>query len=417
MGHGNGWPSPYTYDAEVHDQGRLRAQRDGGRRRLQQQVLRRAVHGPRSTSRRARSSSSTTCATRRATPSRATPSRRVTVARQRADNYAAGFLKAGASAVIADGHAERRGLPPADCSRPTSRSRTCGGPMPNANGHVVSLPVRPDARRDASTRIPNTPDHRLLPLARGRDRRRHDRRGRVRRLRRHGRRPGQPRRPRQRRRRRPMAPRCSAASTPPAEPDHDAAGRDAPPRRRAADPDRPPRAARWSRSQGIDDPSITGYMLASDLAAKRQHGPGRPRPRPGRPRSRPTATRQHDSASIRGRFTESVAWTLRIRNGAGTTLSTRRPGPARRFTVAWDGKVGGDPVAGRHLRGERDRRRRLGQRRRHARPASWSSTPQAPDLDGLTPGAEREPVVLAQRRRRPRHGQPDRHEPRDRARS
>ena len=43
LGHGNGWPSPYTYDAEVHDQGRLRAQRHGRRGRLQQQVLRRAV--------------------------------------------------------------------------------------------------------------------------------------------------------------------------------------------------------------------------------------------------------------------------------------------------------------------------------------------------------------------------------------
>ena len=53
LGHGNGWPSPYTYDAEVHDQGRLRAQRHGRRRRLQQQVLRRAVRSRRSTSRRA----------------------------------------------------------------------------------------------------------------------------------------------------------------------------------------------------------------------------------------------------------------------------------------------------------------------------------------------------------------------------
>ena len=32
MGHGNGWPSPYTYDPDVHDQGRLRAERDRGRR-------------------------------------------------------------------------------------------------------------------------------------------------------------------------------------------------------------------------------------------------------------------------------------------------------------------------------------------------------------------------------------------------
>ena len=44
LGHGNGWPSPYTYDPTLHDEGRLRAQRNGRRqRRLQPQVLRRAV--------------------------------------------------------------------------------------------------------------------------------------------------------------------------------------------------------------------------------------------------------------------------------------------------------------------------------------------------------------------------------------
>ena len=43
MGHGNGWPSPVHVRPEVHDEGRLRPQCDGRERRQQQQVLRRAL--------------------------------------------------------------------------------------------------------------------------------------------------------------------------------------------------------------------------------------------------------------------------------------------------------------------------------------------------------------------------------------
>ena len=106
----------------------------------------------RSTSRRARSSSSTTCATRRATPSRATPSRPSRVARQRADNYAAGFLKAGASAVIADGHRGAGALPARPVHDPPDDRADVARTSPNANGHVVSFASVADARRDGLSR-------------------------------------------------------------------------------------------------------------------------------------------------------------------------------------------------------------------------------------------------------------------------
>ena len=96
---------PVHLRPEVHDQGRLRAQRDGRRRRLQQQVLRRAVRRdarPRAERGRPPPPPLLRVGQLRAGQRRR---RRVTVARQRVDNYAAGFLKAGASAVIADGHA------------------------------------------------------------------------------------------------------------------------------------------------------------------------------------------------------------------------------------------------------------------------------------------------------------------------
>ena len=116
FGHGNGWPSPYTYDPQYTTKDGFGLNADGRRRRLQQQVLRRAVRSRPSTWRRTRSSSSTTSATPRATPSRATPSRPSPSPASGSTTTRAGFLKAGARAVIADGH---------------------GGPEP----------VRPDIRR------------------------------------------------------------------------------------------------------------------------------------------------------------------------------------------------------------------------------------------------------------------------------
>ena len=91
MGHGNGWPSPYTYDPQYTTKDGFGPQRDGRGGRLQQQVLRRAVHGepgPRARRDRAPPSPVLRVGQLRA---RATPNRRVTVARQRADNYADGL--------------------------------------------------------------------------------------------------------------------------------------------------------------------------------------------------------------------------------------------------------------------------------------------------------------------------------------
>ena len=79
MGHGNGWPSRYRDSLYPADPGRLRAQPQDGRRRLHPPVLRRSGRSRRrSSSRRTPSSCSTTCATRAATPSRASPRGRST---------------------------------------------------------------------------------------------------------------------------------------------------------------------------------------------------------------------------------------------------------------------------------------------------------------------------------------------------
>ena len=125
MGHGNGWPSPYTYDPELHDEGWLRAERRRRPGRLQQQVLRRALH-PHARPRPERDRLpqppvlrvGQLGAGRGSNPT-------LSVAQQRVDNYGAGFLAAGArpsSRMAIATAATTCGL----CSRQPSRSLSCG---------------------------------------------------------------------------------------------------------------------------------------------------------------------------------------------------------------------------------------------------------------------------------------------------
>ena len=181
----------------VHDQGRLRAQRDGRGGRLQQQVLRRAVHGEHGPRARARSCSSTTCATPRATPSRATPSRASTVARQRADNYAHGLPEGRRLGRHRRRPRRRRALPArAVHDPPVDRGHVAHDAEPERQRRHVRVDA--DAGRHG---LPGSrhPDIGLLPLAGDRHHRGHDRRGHLGRLRRHRREPDRPRDPRQRR--------------------------------------------------------------------------------------------------------------------------------------------------------------------------------------------------------------------------
>ena len=97
----------------------------------------------------------------------------VSVARQRADNYAAGFLKAGASAVIADGHSSAASyLKPIFTTHQSIEDMWRN--MPNSNDNIVSFP---SARTSGATvyQDPQHADDRVLSIARRRDRRHHDR--------------------------------------------------------------------------------------------------------------------------------------------------------------------------------------------------------------------------------------------------
>ena len=124
----------------------------------------------------------------------------------------------------------------------------------------------------------------------------------------------------------------------------------------------------------------------------------------------PNGDASRDAASIRGRFTESVAWTLTHPRRRRPRAVLRRPGPARRSASPGTARSAGDPVAGRHLQVSVSGDDAWGNGQARATRELDVDT-AAPELAGLTPPRAR-PMVLAQRRRRPRHGQPDRHEPR-----
>ena len=103
LGHGNGWPSPYTYDPlfTTKDGFGLNATAGAGDSNTK-------YYGEPSIATLGLAPGAVVILNRlcyasgNSEPGLAEPT--VTVARQRADNYAVGFLKAGAAAVIADGH-------------------------------------------------------------------------------------------------------------------------------------------------------------------------------------------------------------------------------------------------------------------------------------------------------------------------
>jgi hypothetical protein len=103
LGHGNGWPSPYTYDPlyKTKDGFGLNASAAGTHSNL-------AYYGEPSIRQLQLAPGAIVflhhlCyASGNSEPNKAAPT--LTVAKQRADNYASAFLAAGASAVIADGH-------------------------------------------------------------------------------------------------------------------------------------------------------------------------------------------------------------------------------------------------------------------------------------------------------------------------
>ena len=72
---------------------------------------------------------------------------------------------------------------------------------------------------------------------------------------------------------------------------------------------------------------------------------------------------------------------------APTTSCSTTTGTGSTFQVGWDGMVGGASGPGRHLHGQRQRRRRAGATARRGATRELTVDTAAPELAGLTPGA------------------------------
>jgi flagellar hook assembly protein FlgD len=337
MGHGNGWPSPYTYDPNytTKDGFGLNATAGAGdynNKYYGEPSIRTLEMAP-----GAIVLLHHLCyASGNSEPGNAEPS--VSVARQRADNYAAAFLKAGASAVIADGHS---GAEPYLRALFTTHQTIddMWHHMSNANGNFVSFA---SARTPGATihQDPVTPtsgfwrslavgtlgvttdevvsagfgDTSVDPASL-------------------------------------VVPGNASVATDGAALFNDLSAGEpsatlpAGTRLRVVEMAAQTTAdgAPLVEVQGIDDPSIAGYMAAADLTPRDSSAPLVRALDVGAGRFSPNGDGQVDRAIIRGRFTEPVAWTLRVRSGSDVLFETTGTGPT--FEVGWDGLVDGHPVA------------------------------------------------------------------------
>lgn len=95
--------------------------------------------------------------------------------------------------------------------------------------------------------------------------------------------------------------------------------------------------------QGLDDASIAGYISAADLAPRDSRAPVLIGIDSGAGRFSPNDDGRFDEQVLTGIFSETVDWTVQIKNGAGTVIDTTT-GHGSTFSVTWDGLVDGVAV-------------------------------------------------------------------------
>ena len=364
LGHGNGWPSPYTYDAKYTTKDGFGLNATAGAGDYNNKYYGEPYVSTLDLAPNAVVILNHLCyASGNSEPGNPEPT--VTVARQRADNYAAGFLKAGASAVIADGHAGSEvyiratvhdpsvgrghvadrcpvGTATWSASRPRGRPATTvyQDPITPTTGFYRSLAVQTLGVTTDEVVSGGYGDTGVNPTSL-------------------------------------VVPGNAAVSTDGAGVYGDLDSTGVPTTTLPAgtrlhvveQPTQPSDAGgTLVEVAGIDDPSIAGYMLASDLAAARQHRPGRPRPRPRRrvlAQRRRTARRRVAARPVH-----------RIGRLDAEDPRRRRPRAVLddRDRLHVPGRLGrqgrGRSRRGWHLPGERQRRRRRGATARPGPPAS-----------------------------------------------
>ena len=95
--------------------------------------------------------------------------------------------------------------------------------------------------------------------------------------------------------------------------------------------------------EGLDDPAIVGFISAADLAPRDSRAPVLIGIDSGLGRFSPNGDERSDEIALTGIFSEVVDWTVDVKNGGGTVLDTWS-GNGATLSVTWDGLVDGIPV-------------------------------------------------------------------------
>ena len=337
MGHGNGWPSPYTYDSRytTKDGFGLNATEGAG-------DSNNVYYGEPYVSTLDVAPGAVVLlhhlcyAAGNSEPGQAEPS--VSVARQRVDNYAAGFLKAGAAAVIADGHAGPEGYLRALFTT-QGPIETLWATQPTANGNIASFPsVRtPGATAYHDPATPTSGFYRSLVVRSA------------------GTTVGSP-------------VNAGAADTS-VDPASLAVPGNASVAIEGANLYGDPSSGSPSRTlsagtrlrvidqlsafdvapqgvvlvQGLDDPSISGYMSVGDLVARDSAAPVLRSLDLGTGSLSPNGDGIADQAVLGGTFTESVSWTASIVGPGGYPI-LQGGGTGPTFQLVWDPAASGQFV-------------------------------------------------------------------------
>ena len=94
---------------------------------------------------------------------------------------------------------------------------------------------------------------------------------------------------------------------------------------------------------GLDDASIVGFVSAADLAPRDSRAPILIGMDSGTGRFSPNGDNRFDEQTLNGIFSETVDWTVAIKDAGGAALDTAT-GHGSTFGVTWDGLVNGSAV-------------------------------------------------------------------------
>jgi flagellar hook assembly protein FlgD len=343
LGHGNGWPSPYTYDSKYTTKDGFGLNATAGNGDSNTKYYGEPFVSTLDLAPNAVILLNHLCyASGNSEPGDAAPS--VTTARKRVSNFAAGFLKAGAQAVIAEGHGSVapyiRGLFTTHAS-----IEDVWQSAPNFHGHVSAFPstrtagataytdtdgassgfyrslvARPGLTTDevtGATYADTGTDPTTLVV------------------------PGKAE----------VGPAGAglygdAALTPDSGSGQPPATVPAGARLRTVANGNTTTSTGTAavRVEGIDDPSIHGWMSATDLLPRDSRGPQVWAVDALGGRFSPNGDGRFDTAHLSGRFSESVDWRVRIL-GPGDAVLHESTGSGDDFDVSWNGLDGASPYA------------------------------------------------------------------------